>query len=87
MATKSVRIIDPQGRIIIPNHIRSALNVAPGNLLEVVLDDDNTIRVRPVEERCAICGKSVEDAVRKAKLGKKSICYDCCQSIAREMMK
>ena len=87
MTTKSNRYMDPQGRIIIPTHIRKALNLAPGNLVEVALEDDGTIRIRPSIERCCICGDTVE-GMRRAELAKgKFVCYSCCQKVAKAMMK
>lgn len=89
MTTKSNRIVDPQGRIIIPNHLRKALNLNPGNVCEVRLEDDGTIRIRPVTERCAVCGGSVEEGP-VAELGtganRKLICYKCAQKIAQKMI-
>ena len=90
MANKSTRLVDPQGRVIIPGHIRKALNIAPGNTVEVELDDDNNIHVRLVQERCAVCGKSVEGKHRaeiKAGTTTKHICYECSQKILKSIMK
>ena len=90
MTTKSTRLVDNQGRVIIPNHIRKALNVAPGNTVEVELDDDNNIRIRVIEERCCICGESVEGKHRaEIKVGPsaKFICYNCSQQIIKNIMK
>lgn len=89
MATKSTRYLDPQGRIVIPNHIRKALNLNTGNVVEVTLDDNGTIRIRPIEERCALCGESVEQKhFTEIKIGanRKLVCYDCAQLLARKMM-
>lgn len=90
MATKSTRYIDPQGRIIIPKHIRKALNLNTGNVVEVSLDDDGTIRVRASYERCTICGEGVEGrpvAEVTVGSGRKLVCYNCSQAVARSMMK
>lgn len=92
MSTKSTRLVDNQGRVIIPNHIRKALNLTPGNLVEVELDDDNNIRIRATQERCAVCGKSVEGKHRaeitaSKKSDKKFICYECSQKILKNVLK
>ncbi|MBQ9168906.1 MAG: AbrB/MazE/SpoVT family DNA-binding domain-containing protein [Oscillospiraceae bacterium] len=90
MATKSTRYMDNQGRIIIPNHIRKALNLAPGNAVSVVLDNDGTIRIRATEERCCICGESVDGkhfTQIATGANRKLVCYYCAQQIAREMLK
>lgn len=90
MAVKSIRRVDDQGRIIMPSHIRKALNLNQGAVVEVELDDDGTIRMKASAERCAICGESVEGK-RFTPLtngqDRKLICYDCAQAVARAMMK
>lgn len=86
---KAIRYVDDLGRVILPAHIRKALNLGTGRCIEVDLDDDNTIRIRAIEERCTVCGNAVEGKHHtevKAN-GKKLVCYDCCQTIARAMMK
>lgn len=89
MATKSTRYVDNLGRVILPAHIRKALNLGVGRCIEVTLDDDNTIRIRAVEERCKVCGNAVEGKHHTEVdiNGKKFICYECGQTIARAMMK
>lgn len=87
MATKSTRYLDDQGRIILPSHIRKALNLSSGNVVEVALDDDGTIRIRPTKERCCICGGSVESKHHTHLSKDKLICFDCAQNVAKAMLK
>ena len=90
MAIKSTRYIDPQGRIVLPNHIRKALNLGTGNVVQVELEDDGTIRIRAEKSRCSVCGHSVEDKVHakiKVTNGMKHICYKCAHDIAQAMIK
>lgn len=77
------RRIDDQGRIIIPNHIRKELNLASGSLVEVSMDDDKTITVRPTADNCCICGKSLEgkDTIKVTK--DKTMCLDCAKAVAK----
>ena len=88
MTTKSTRFIDPQGRVILPSHIRKALNLNPGNVVSVEVVD-GTIRIRPEIERCAVCGGSADNGPC-AELGtgnnRKLICYQCAQQIAQKMI-
>lgn len=87
---KSIRYIDNQGRIVLPSHIRKALNLGPGWCVEVTLDDDNTIRIRPTKERCSICGEPVGDkGFTELSKGqdRKLICYSCAQAVAKAMLK
>ena len=86
MITKTTRYLDAQGRIILPPHIRRHLNLAAGNLVEVALDDDGTIRIRATEERCSICGESVEgEHHAEITIGssKKLFCYNCALAIVK----
>lgn len=84
MAKDSLRYVDHQGRIVLPSHIRNTLTLAPGSLVEVTLDDDGTIRIRPTKERCCICGEPVDGKNRaeiNAGLEKKLVCFKCSQAI------
>lgn len=89
MATKSTRYVDDLGRIVLPAHIRKALNLGKGQCVEMELDDDGTIRIRAIKERCAVCGNAVEGKhhTEIEANGKKLICYSCGQAIARAMMR
>lgn len=79
------RRIDDQGRIIIPNHIRKELNLVSGTLVEVGMDEDKNIVVKPTSDNCCICGKSLEgkDTIKITKT--KTMCYECAESIAKVM--
>lgn len=90
MKETTIRYVDDQSRVIIPAHIRKALNISPGTPLEIFMGEDGTIRIRPTYERCAICGASVKDkhhAEIKAGTEMKHICYDCSQKILKHIMK
>lgn len=80
---KEKRRLDDQGRIIIPNHMRKGLNLGPGSLVEVTMDDDNNIVIKPAAENCCICGKSLEgkDTIKVTK--EKSMCFECAETIAK----
>ena len=90
MATKSLRYVDDQGRIILPSHIRKALNIGKGHTVTLDLDDDGSVRIRAVKERCCICGKGVQNKhCSEVTVGsdKKFVCFDCAQAVSRAMMK
>lgn len=76
------RRIDDQGRIIIPNHIRKDLNLVPGTLVEVGMDEDKTITVRPTADNCCICGKSLEGKDYLNVTKTKKMCVDCAKAVA-----
>ena len=77
------RRIDDQGRIIIPNHMRKDLNLVPGTLVEVSMDEDKTITVRLTADNCCICGKSLEgkDTIKVTK--DKTMCFSCAEKVAQ----
>ena len=85
--TKTQRYIDPQGRIVIPNHIRNALNLNGNNRVEVALEEDGTIRIKAAKERCAICGGALDNGPCAELTEKKKVCYECAQKVARAMLK
>lgn len=77
---KTTRYLDAQGRIILPAHIRKALNLTAGKVVEVDLDDTGTIRITTSQERCAVCGEGLEGAPHttiKVGTGTKHICKNC----------
>lgn len=83
MTNKTTRYVDAQGRVILPAHIRKALNLSEGHCLEIELDQDGCIRLRPTEERCCVCGKPVTDQPHISR-GDRHICRECmnmCASI------
>lgn len=79
---KTTRYLDAQGRIILPAHIRKALNLTAGKVVEVDLEDDGTIRLTPTDERCAICGAPVNEHIE---IGGKKICKRCARKISRSI--
>lgn len=90
MATKSTRFVDPQGRIILPAHMRQALNIGKGHSVSVRLEADNTIRITAVPERCCACGDAVDQkhyTEFETSNGKRLACYECAQALAKAMMK
>lgn len=90
MSVKTNCRIEQNGRIMIPSHFRKALNLNPGNIVIVDMDEDGAIRVRATHERCSVCGASVEDKHHtdvNINKSQKHICFDCAQAIARAMMK
>ena len=77
------RRIDDQGRIIIPNHIRKDLNLVPGSLVEVSMDEEKTITIKATTDNCCICGKSLEgkDTIKVTKT--KTMCFECAEAVAK----
>lgn len=86
--SKSIKSLDGQGRVILPSHIRKALHLDSGSLLEIESNDDGTIRITPATERCAICENPLdkESAPLEVKVGAKGrtkrVCRWCCAAAA-----
>lgn len=85
MATAKTTRMDAQGRVILPPHIRKELNLNAGQLVTVSLDR-GTIKIRPAEERCALCGEVTKD---KYTIGPKAelVCANCAKAIAATVNK
>lgn len=79
MAIKSQRYVDNQGRVVLPSHIREALNMVSGSEVSIDLVGDAEIRIRPKKNRCSVCGDSIEsrDHVTIEANGEKHVCYKC----------
>lgn len=87
MTTKAYRIIDAQGRIIIPNHIRQTLNLQTGNHVEVELLEDGAIRIKPADERCTVCGDNLEPGAKTYTMSGRKVCGFCAHGIANQIRK
>lgn len=84
---KTTRYLDQQGRIILPNHIRKALNLTAGKVVEIDMDTDGTVRIRATKERCALCGEGIEGVPHMTitvGTGTKHICAACAEQIKKE---
>lgn len=79
MATKSRRYVDNQGRVVLPSHIREALNLPSGSEVSIDLVGNTEIRIRAKKDRCSVCGESIEgmDHVTIEANGEKHVCYKC----------
>ena len=84
MKAKTIRYLDAQGRVILPSHIRNALNLKGGSPVEVTVEESGTIRIRPALERCAICGEGVENGGIKVGPYTKYVCCNCRRMIKEE---
>lgn len=82
MSKKLERLMDGQGRVLLPSHIRKYLDLREGSVLEIDLTDDGIITITPGETRCSICGKSLDGKPRIELKNKKLICADCAIEIS-----
>lgn len=86
MKTTSVRRIDRQGRVILPSHIRKALNLQTDSAVTVELTDRG-ILVTPAEKRCCVCGCGLDGSeytTIETWNGARMICGCCSAEIVEE---
>ena len=87
MNVKSTRRMDGQGRVVLPAHIRNALNLTEESTVTVDLTTDGSILIKPTERRCCVCEETITGqphvtiATRK---GEKFICTRCLSFIRAE---
>lgn len=65
--------IDQQGRILIPKCIRESLQINLGDILEMTFETPSGMTIRPVFNKCKICGKKIEEGAY--------LCSDCVAKI------
>lgn len=80
MSVKSIRRLDGQGRVIVPSHIRRALNLSKDSEITISMTSNGGILIRPAEERCSICGEGIEGKPHVT-IESKNICWDCSNRI------
>ena len=78
MKAKATVRVDPQGRLMIPAHIRKELNLLPGDELGIDVDPFGTIHLESTKKSCFICGKSPEKGII---IQGKAICRECAFEI------
>lgn len=71
-----IRSLDTLGRVVIPSEIRKQLGLHGGCAVEVWLDDEGVIKVRPFPEKCAICGWD-RDHHEGYYVNEKYVCQSC----------
>lgn len=74
--------VDPQGRIMIPAHIRKELNLQPGDELGIDVDPFGTIHLESTKERCCLCGEAADIPFTIGPY-KKLICRNCGSAIRK----
>jgi AbrB family transcriptional regulator, transcriptional pleiotropic regulator of transition state genes len=70
------RKVDDLGRIVIPSHIRKALGIGEGDVVEVDMDGDRVVLRKPVE-RCAFCASDLHLEHFRGK----AVCWSCMAAI------
>lgn len=86
MKTKSIRRLDGQGRVILPAHIRKALNLAQDSAVTIDMTEGGEIRIKPAKERCCLCGRETGEDALTLDSGK-LVCHRCVEIIKEETKK
>lgn len=87
MKAKSVRRLDGQGRVILPAHIRKALNLGQDSAVTIDMTEDGEIRIKPEKERCCICGRTAKLNEGVLFLSDEKLVCQRCVNIIREETK
>lgn len=82
MRANSIRRLDGQGRVILPAHIRKALNLTTDSAVTIELKDGE-IRIKPAKEQCCICGREAREDAMRIDSGK-LVCQRCVKIIKEE---
>lgn len=83
MKDRAIRALDNQGRVIIPMPLRRSLNWEPGRAVELVQEDDNTLRIRPAQETCAVCGNTISPGNFANITEEQKLCLNCCEAAVK----
>lgn len=88
MNTKSVRRLDAQGRVILPSHIRKALDLGESSQVEITLNEDSSVTIRPAVKRCCVCGMPVATkrsymTIAAKVCGESYVCSECVKIIEK----
>ncbi|MBW3657602.1 MAG: AbrB/MazE/SpoVT family DNA-binding domain-containing protein [Actinobacteria bacterium] len=75
-ATGIRRKVDDLGRIVIPAGIRKSLDINEGDPLDVSVDGDRVVLMKPVD-RCVFCGGTEELGAFRAKM----VCRPCVAAL------
>lgn len=80
IATGVSRRLDQLGRVVLPMELRRTLGIAPGDGMEIFVDDD-TILFRKYEPGCVFCGR-VDDLVH---FRGRMVCGECRDELSEQL--
>lgn len=76
-STGITRPVDNLGRIVLPMELRRAMDIQPGDRLEI-FTERNTIILRKYEKGCIFC-----DSITDSIYGGKRICSGCIEKLRK----
>ena len=75
-STGIVRKVDELGRIVLPIELRSTLDIAERDELEIYLDDDKVV-LKKYEPSCIFCGSSCGLVTYHGR----NVCMECIENM------
>lgn len=75
-STGIVRKVDELGRVVLPKELRTTLNIAQRDPLEIYVDGDNIV-LKKYEPACIFCGNA-KDVITH---NDKKICRECLDEL------
>jgi AbrB family transcriptional regulator, transcriptional pleiotropic regulator of transition state genes len=70
------RKVDDLGRVVIPASMRRSLGIGLGDVVEITVEDDRVVLVKPAEQ-CAFCGSQHELTEFRDKV----VCWSCTAAL------
>ena len=70
------RKVDDLGRVVIPASMRRSLGIGLGDVVEITVEDDRVVLVKPAEQ-CAFCGSQHELTGFRDKV----VCWSCTAAL------
>ena len=70
------RKVDDLGRVVIPASMRRSLGIGVGDEVEITIEDDRLVLVKP-SERCTFCGSEHELGEFRDKV----VCWSCTAAL------
>ena len=70
------RKVDDLGRVVIPASMRRSLGIGLGDEVEITIEDDRVVLVKPAEQ-CAFCGSTLELTTFREKV----VCWSCTAAL------
>jgi transcriptional pleiotropic regulator of transition state genes len=70
------RKVDDLGRVVVPAAMRRSLGIGLGDEVEISIEDDRVIIVKPAEQ-CAFCGSTHELTTFR----EKRVCWSCTAAL------
>jgi AbrB family looped-hinge helix DNA binding protein len=82
-ALKAFHTVDSLGRLCIPADMRRLLGIVDGSFVEMTAQEDGTILLEPVYERCALCLRPINGKPAFKQGERRSLCAECVKAVRK----